>query len=113
MTTGGVQPGHSDAIAFPNPAHPLPDRRDIADAFVTGDEGRRRLHRPVAGGGVQIRVTHTGCHHLHEDLAGADLGDRDILYLKGSAERVDDGGFHHLGHVHLRQTKRVRARLRL
>ena len=66
VATGGVEPGHANPVAFLDVLDAGTDARDEADTFVTRNEGRIRLHRPVAFGGMQIRVAHSRC--LDPDL---------------------------------------------
>ena len=68
------------------PLTPAPTAATIADAFVAGDEGQGGLDRPVAVGGVQVGVAHARGDHLHQHLAGWDVGDRHFFDPQGLAE---------------------------
>ena len=70
---GGVQPGHSHAIALLHPRDAAAERRDDTDTLVPWDEGRLRLHRPVAAHCVQVGVAYAGRGDAHQDLPRAGL----------------------------------------
>ncbi|MNR18611.1 hypothetical protein D3C85_1353470 [compost metagenome] len=71
---------------------------EAADAFVAGDEGQARLHRPVVFGGVQVGMTNAGCLDLHQDLPGAGQGKLHFLDPQRFAQGVDHRCFHGLVH---------------
>src|SRR5262249_9159316 len=73
MSAGRMQPWHADAIAFLDSAHAGTNRRDAADAFMSGYEGRRGLDRPVAIRRVQVCVADTRSFDLDQDLARTDV----------------------------------------
>lgn len=100
---GGVQPGDADPVAFLHSGHSAAHRGDVADAFVTGNERQRRLHRPVALGGMQVGVADAGGFDLHQYLPGAGQRNLDFLDPQRRAVGVHDRGFHGLwqGHGHL------------
>ena len=69
-----AEPRDGDAVAFGDARDAGTDPLHDADAFVPGDEGRRRLHRPVAVRGVDVGVAQARCLHLHQHLAGPGVG---------------------------------------
>ena len=81
---GGVQPGHADAIALLHPGHAGTHRRDVANAFMAGNERQGRFHRPVALGSVQVGVADAGGGDLHQDLTGAGHRHLDSSRRSGS-----------------------------
>ncbi|MGY4623547.1 hypothetical protein ACVWY3_001303 [Bradyrhizobium sp. USDA 4486] len=89
-----VQPGDTDGIADPQTLHAGPERGDDAGSLMAGNEGRHRLHRPVAVGGVQVGVADAARFDLDQDLARTGLRHRHILDHQRLAELFDDGGFH-------------------
>jgi hypothetical protein len=97
---GVVQPGDADRVAFLEPAYTGTERGDDAGALVSGDESRRRFHRPIAVRGVQVGVADAGGDDLHEHLAGAWRGYRDLFDRQRLAERMHDRRAHHLRHGH-------------
>jgi len=98
-TAGGVQPRNADTVAFLDAGYAGTELGDIADAFMAGNEGRVRLDRPVAIGGVQVGMADAGRFVLDEDLARSRLRNGHLLDHQRLAEFTDDGSFHHLGHV--------------
>ena len=54
---GVAEPRHRDAVAREDLGDSRANGLDDADALVPGREGRDRLDRPVAVGGVDVRVT--------------------------------------------------------
>ena len=99
MAAGGIEPGHADPVAFPDMFHARAHAGDETDALVARDEGRCRLDRPVALGGVQIGVANARGVDRHLDLARAGLGHRHLVDGQRLAEFPHHGGFHGLGHV--------------
>lgn len=97
-SAGAVQPGHPDAIAFLDPPHTVAHCGDVADAFVSGDEGQRRPHRPVALYRVKIGVADAACLDLHQNLAGTGQWHLHFFDTQWLAVGMRDGGFHGLVH---------------
>lgn len=91
-----VEPGHAHAVAFLHALDAGTDGRDEAHALVPRNEGQRRLHGPVAIGGVKIGVAHARGDHFHEHLASCDLRNGNFLDLQGLAEFPYDGSLHGL-----------------
>ena len=87
-----------------------PDRRDMADALVTGDERQARLHGPVAARGVEVGVADARRREPDHHLARPGLGHRQLLDRQWLAEGVDHRGAHCLSH-HLLLSLPVRGRL--
>jgi hypothetical protein len=98
VATSGVEPGHANPVALLDVLDAGTDARDEADTLMTRNEGRLGLHRPVALGGMQIRVAHSRCLDLDLDLAGAGLGYRHFLDDQRLAEFAHDCGFHSFRH---------------
>ncbi len=73
-------------------------RHHMADAFVTGDEGRIGLDRPIALGGMQIGVADAAGGDLDQYLAGTRGGHLDFAEFQGFAKGGDDSGFHCFRH---------------
>jgi hypothetical protein len=71
-----------------------PDALDDADPLVTRDKRQRRLDRPLATRGMDIRVTQAGRLDANEHLLRARLGDRDILDRERAGEVMHDSGLH-------------------
>src|SRR5213075_1427530 len=66
MTACRVQPGHADSVAFLHCGYAPANGGDSPNAFMTGNERRGGLDRPVAIYGMQVRVADTACFDLHE-----------------------------------------------
>ncbi|MNP53184.1 hypothetical protein D3C76_1476350 [compost metagenome] len=98
MAAGGIEPGHPDAVAFLDAGDAGAHCRDVAHAFVAGNEGQARLHRPVAFGGMQVGVADAGGLDLHQDLPGAGQGKLHFLDPQRFAQGVDHRGFRGLVH---------------
>jgi len=79
MTACRVQPGHADPVALLHCGYAPAHGRDSTDAFMTRNEGRLGLDRPVAIRGMQVCMTDTARFDLHEDLASSNLGDWHLL----------------------------------
>jgi hypothetical protein len=111
VAAGGVEPGHADPIALLH----VPDGRahggDVADAFVTRDEGRAWLDRPVALGGMQIGVADAGGRDFHQDLIVGRLRDGHFFDCQRLAEFADDSRLHGLGHDILPKNRSLQAGL--
>src|SRR5207342_2479983 len=86
VTAGRMQPRNADAVAFLDVADARADRDHVAHALVTGDEGRRWLHRPVALGRVQVGVAHAARFDLYQHVAGPGPRHGDFLDHQGLAE---------------------------
>ena len=92
---GVAEPRQRDAHAGLEAVHLAGTQAlDHADALVAGDERRRRLDRPLAARGVDVGVAEPAGLDAHEHLAGAGLGDGQVLDLQRAIEGADDGGFH-------------------
>ena len=89
-----MQPRDADGIAFFQTLHAGTECGDDAGAFVTRNERQRRLHRPVAVGGVEVGVTDAARHDLDEHLAWRRIGHPDLLDGERVAERSNDGRLH-------------------
>jgi hypothetical protein len=64
------------------------DAFDDADALVAGDERGRRLDRPFAAGGVDVRMAEAAGFDLDQHLVGAGLRHGAILDRKRVDERT-------------------------
>ena len=73
---------------------PGADLLDDPDTFVTGNERRGGLDRPVTVGGVDVGVTQARGLDLDQDLAGAGDGLRHLLDAERLGEIVDDCCLH-------------------
>lgn len=69
MTTGRVEPRRADPVTLLDEGDTCSDSDDESDSLVTGNEGKYRLQRPVALGGMEIGVADTTCLGFDEDLA--------------------------------------------
>jgi hypothetical protein len=69
-----MQPSDAHRVALLKFFHSGTDGRDEPHAFMAWNEGKGRLHRPVAARGVKIRVAHASRVHLDQDLAVARRG---------------------------------------
>jgi hypothetical protein len=98
MTAGRVQPGHTDAIAFLHRGYARAHGGDGPDAFMTRNEGRLGLDRPVAIRGMQVRMADATRFDLHEDLAWSNLRDRHLLDRQRLLELAHQRRLHRLGH---------------
>ncbi|KAF1852498.1 hypothetical protein Lal_00037231 [Lupinus albus] len=99
-TTGRMQPGHADTVAFLDVLHARAQRGDVARAFVAGNERGGGFDRPVAMGRVQVGMADAAGFELDQDLARTRRGDGHLFNRQGLAEFADDGRFHHLRHMH-------------
>ena len=81
---GVAEPGHRNTIADPDLGDARTELLHDPDAFVTGNERRGGLHRPVAVCGVDVRVTETRRLDLHSDLTRCERATRNLL----DAERL-------------------------
>jgi hypothetical protein len=99
VTAGGIEPGDADAVAFPDVRDAGAHGGDMTDAFVTRDERRLGLHRPIAVRGMQVGVADAARRDPDEDLAGAGVRHGNLLDNEGLPEFTDDCCFHGLGHV--------------
>jgi hypothetical protein len=84
---GIMQPGDADRIPKPIIGDTRTQCGHHACGLVTGNEGRRRLHRPVAGCSVQIGVTNAASFDLGENFAGTRHGHRDVFDYQRLAQR--------------------------
>ena len=93
--TGVAEPRQRDAHPRLQPVHRAGAQSlDHPDAFVAGDERRRRLDRPLAARGVDVGMAEPARLHAHEHLAGARHGNGQVLDLQRAIERADDSGLH-------------------
>jgi hypothetical protein len=93
-----VQPRDADGVSLLQARDARTDSGNYAGTLMSGDEWRPGLDRPVALGGVQVRVTHAGCRDLDDNLPGARCGHRHFLDSQRLLELVHHRGFHGLGH---------------
>jgi hypothetical protein len=98
MTARRVQPGYADPVAFLYRGYAPAHGGDGPNAFMTGNEGRVGLDRPVAICGMQVRMTHTARFDLHKDLAPSNLRDRYLLDRQRLLELAHHRCFHRLRH---------------
>ena len=98
MPAGRMQPRHADAVSFLHRGHASADRGDGADTFMTRDEGRVGLHRPVTVRRVQVRVADARGFDLYQDLALTNLRHRHLIDRQRLLELVDHRRFHHFRH---------------
>src|SRR3954454_9752582 len=68
--------------------------RDDPDALVAGDEGRRRLDRPLATSRVDVGVTETRSLDTDENLLGTGLRHRHVLDDQRLVEGMNNCGLH-------------------
>src|SRR5450755_2048762 len=82
MAAGAVQPWYAHPVAFLNAVpRAASDRDDHAGSFMTGDERRFWLYRPISFRRVKIRMTHATGFNLHQNLAGCRFGHGQLLDL--------------------------------
>ena len=98
MAARRVEPGHADPIPFLDERHACAEGDNDPDRLMPRDEGRLRLQRPVAIGGVQIGVADAAGLGLDEDLARPGGGDIPFLKFQRLFEGCDDSRMHLLGH---------------
>ncbi len=72
---------------------PSPTRLDDARALVP-EHGRRVAGRIGPGGRVEVGVADAAGDEPHEHLAGARLGEVDLLHRERLAELLEHGGAH-------------------
>jgi hypothetical protein len=99
MTTRAVQPGNADAVSLFEVLGPRAKRGNYSRAFVTRHERRRRLHRPITVGGVQIRVANAACFDLDEGLTFLGFGDCQFIDDQRLPKLMNHRGFHLLCHT--------------
>lgn len=63
---GVVQPRHTDSVALPEIGNVGPERGHDASGLMTRNERNRGFYRPVALGGMKIRMAHAAGHHLDQ-----------------------------------------------
>src|SRR4051794_39237554 len=98
VSARGVEPWHADAIAFFHMRDTIADGGDIPDAFVARNERQCRFDRPVAVGGVQVRVADARGLYIDENLSAPGLRYGDFFDAQRRAEFMYDSGFHQLSH---------------
>ena len=89
-----AEPGHGDAVADRHLRDAGAELLDDADALVAGDEGRRRLDRPVAVRRMDVGVAETRRLDPDEDVARAGNRRLDLLEPQRLGERVHDCRLH-------------------
>ena len=98
MAASRIQPRHTDPVTLLDRRHPGADRRHQPDPLMPGRKRRYRLYRPVATGGMQVRVADATGLGLDQDFTRTRCGDREIADFERLAKGNDDGGIHG-GHV--------------
>ena len=93
-----VQPGRADRIAFLEPDDSGTDGRHNTGALMAGNEGRFRLDRPVACGGMQIGMTDAGGDDFDENFTPPRRRDWNFFDFQRLSEFVDHCGLHRLRH---------------
>jgi hypothetical protein len=78
-----TQPRDRDSLVDADAGDAFTESVDEADALVPRDKRQGRLDRPVAVGGVDVRVADAGGLDLDADLPRARLGDRPVLDDQG------------------------------
>ena len=89
-----TEPRDGDTCPDRQAGHAGSEGLDDAHALVPWHERDRRLHRPVAVGGVDVGVAQTGGLDAHEHLARAWRRDRSVLDDQWTIERCDYGCSH-------------------
>jgi hypothetical protein len=86
--------GHpvADGVLGDSSVNPLHD----ADAFVTGNERRSRLDRPISTGGVDVGMAQTTGFDLDQHLTCSRFGHVDVQDLQWSVESGDNRRAHGL-----------------
>ena len=72
----------------------VPQRDDPADPLVPGDEGRARLDRPLAAGGMDVGMAEAAGLDLDQHLLGPRLGDRNLVDAEWALEVVNNRCLH-------------------
>src|SRR5918995_5827804 len=98
MPASRMQPGYPDPVTLSHCSHASARRDDGAHAFVTRNEGRFGLDRPVAVGRMQVRVTHARGFDLDQDLARTNLRHRNLVDGERLPELAHYGCLHCSGH---------------
>lgn len=93
-----MQPGHANGIAFLKTDDARPDGGNDTGTFVTRNEGRCRLHRPVASSRVKVRVADPRRVDLDENLSDSRFGDEHFLNFERFSEFTDHRCLHCFRH---------------
>ena len=95
VPTGEAEPRDGDPIALGDLLAGVgPERLDDPHALVTRNQRQRRLDRPIAVRGVNVRVAEPAGLDSNEDLAVTRLRPGDVLDAQRLGEVTNDGGLH-------------------
>jgi hypothetical protein len=100
MSARAVQPGDSDAVSELEMCDAGAERDHNTRAFMTGNERRSRLDRPIPFRRMQICVTHASGDNLDKCLPWAGRGYWNFLNYERLAESFDNGCSHGLWNCH-------------
>src|SRR5476649_1896298 len=98
MSTGGIEPGHTNAVPFFHGRDTRADGGDYADTLMARDERQRGLQRPVAVRGMQIGMTDATGLGLDQYLPSTGRWNVDFLQHQWFAERFDNSRLHFAFH---------------
>ena len=93
LTAGVVQPGDADRVSLLQPVDVRAHGGNNTDPLMTGNEGERRLGRPIAVGSMEVGMADPGGDHLDQDLAPLRRGNRNLLDGQRLAERPTTAAF--------------------
>jgi hypothetical protein len=88
---GIVQPRNADGVAWLEIRDARAKRSYNACNLVAWNEGKRRLHRPIAFSGMQVGMADAAGHHLDQDLSRTRHRHGYVLYHQRLAELVHYG----------------------
>src|SRR5580700_4797200 len=94
MSTGAVQPGDSDAVAFLQVRNSCPESGDDSRSFVTRNERHPGLDWPIAVHRMQIGVTYSSRKYLYQCLAWPRRWDGNFSHHQRLAKLFDNGCSH-------------------
>src|SRR6185369_17063535 len=85
LTARPTEPRHGDAVTFLDAGHIRAQPLDDPYALVAGDQGERRLHRPVAVSRVDVCVAEARGLDLDEHLSSAGGWCHDLFEVERRA----------------------------
>src|SRR5471032_944848 len=98
MSTGGIEPGHTNAVPFFHGRDTRADGGDYADTLMARDERQRGLQRPVPVCRMQIGMTDATGLGLDQHLPCSWRWNVDFLQHQRLAERFDNSSLHFTFH---------------
>jgi hypothetical protein len=101
MAASSVQPRHTDSVALLERGDVRAHLRNVANAFMAGDEGQDGFYGPISLSGMEIGMAYPARHYLNQYLAWGHVRNIYLLNEQWFAEFMYYCSFHLFSHGNL------------